>query len=294
MPTKKNGLGRGLDSLITTGSGLLTEEAKENAKKAVSMVSIYKVEPDRDQPRKEFDDEKLAELSASIEKYGVIQPLLVQEKEGADGIYYQIIAGERRWRAAKKAGLTEVPVIIKDYKSEDIFVVSLIENIQREDLNPMEEAEAYNRLREEYGFTHEKLAESLGKSRSAITNSLRLLNLEPEVCALVASGEVSFGHAKVLAGVEDFAKQKTFANKVAADGLSVRALETLIAKEEKEPAAKKEKKKDVVLDAFAKDLGEHLNAKVKINPGTKEGKGKIEIEYSSADDLVRLSEILMK
>lgn len=294
MPKIKTGLGRGLDSLITTGSGLLTEEAKESAKKAVSMVDIYKVEPDRDQPRKEFDDEKLEELSSSIAKYGVIQPLLVQEKEGKEGKYYQIIAGERRWRAAKKAGLTEVPVIIKDYKSEDIFVVSLIENIQREDLNPMEEAEAYNRLREEYGFTHEKLAESIGKSRSAITNSLRLLNLEPEVRAFVASGEVSFGHAKVLAGIEDGAKQKKYAEKVAADGLSVRALEALIANDAKAPTPKKEVKKDVILEAFAKDLSEHLNAKVKVASNAKGNKGKIEIEYSSADDLVRLSEMLMK
>lgn len=293
MAGMKKGLGRGLDSLITAGSDLLNSEAKEVIEKAVTTVDIYSVEPDRDQPRKEFDDEKLEELAASIKKYGVISPLLVQKKNDAEGkSYYQIIAGERRWRAAKKAGLKEVPVIIKEYRNEDAFVVSLIENVQREDLNAVEVAEAYERLRNEYGMTHEQLADSVGKSRTAITNSLRLLNLADETRALVASGELSVGHAKVLLGLDDAAKQNALAKKVVEEGLSVRALEALLeTKEPAQPKEKKEKKADPVLDSFVRQLSDTLNTKVSIVPGAR--KGKIEIEYYSQDDLVRLSDILL-
>ena len=289
---RKTGLGRGVNSLIPEGSRLLTEDFRETAEKTVTMLDIYQVEPDRGQPRKDFDEEKLRELADSIRQFGVLQPLLVQKVTGQDGVYYRIIAGERRWRASKLAGLKEIPAIVKDYAPAEIFEISLIENIQREDLNPMEEAQAYQRLQTEYGMTHEQMAEHIGKSRSQITNSLRLLNLSEEVAAMVARDELSFGHAKVLLGVSDPARQLALAQKAVDEGLSVRALEALL----KEKPAGKEPKKEAavspVVERFAEELSGALGTRVNIVPGKR--KGKIEIEYYSEDDLIRVSDLLMK
>ncbi len=295
MPGKKTGLGRGLDSLITNGNSLLNADASviaEAAGKAVSMLDIYKVEPDRGQPRKDFDEARLQELAESIRQFGILQPLLVQKTDGAEGAYYRIIAGERRWRAAKLAGLKEVPAIVKEYAPAEIFEISLIENIQREDLNPLEEAKAYERLLKEYGMTHEQMAEHLGKSRSQITNSLRLLSLGDEVQGMVEREEISFGHAKVLMGVEDETRQLELAKRVLEDGLSVRALEALLKDKPVKAVEKKAQEPNAVLDRFASELSNVLGTKVAILPGKR--KGKIEIEYYSEEDLVRVSDLLMK
>lgn len=295
----KKGLGRGLDSLIINNNPLFdsTDETDTGNKTGVLMVDIYKVEPDRQQPRKEFDEEKINELSLSIQQHGILQPLLVQSITGSDGqSYYQIIAGERRWRAAKKAGLDKIPVIVKEFNPDEIFEISLIENIQRQDLNPVEEAEAYERLLLEYGMTHEQLANKIGKSRSSITNSTRILNLETEVRNMVSSGELSLGHAKVLMGVEDKDKQKALAKIVAEQGLSVRALEALVTKEGATPKKKekveKGETKSWIYEGLEDELREILGTKVNFVTGGK--KKKLEIEYYTDEDLEHIMDIIRR
>jgi ParB family chromosome partitioning protein len=234
-----------------------------------------------------FDDEKLEELTESIKQYGVLQPLIVQKKDG----FYQIIAGERRWRAAKNAGLDQVPVIVKEYNSEETLAISLIENIQREDLSPIEEALAYKRLMEEHQLKQEEVAEKVGKSRSAIANFLRLLNLEESVQGMVADGRLSAGHAKVLLGIDSKEKQKKLAELTIQEELSVRQLEKLVQTEKK---PKKEDETDPVEDLIYQSIGQRmqdiLGTKVNIIQGKR--KGKIEIEYYSPDDLERILDMI--
>ena len=287
MAVKRTGLGKGLDSMIPPKE---TQRAVKEDKNTVSktgetILKINEVEPNKKQPRKFFNEEALQELSDSIKQHGIVQPLVVAKKDD----YFEIIAGERRWRAAKLAGLKEVPVVIKDYSPQEIMEVALIENIQREDLNPVEEAKAYQNLIKEYNLKQEEVAERVSKSRSAITNSLRLLKLSDDVLTLLMEEEISSGHARALLGLEDSEKQLEIAEKIAKDHLSVREVEKLV-KNINQPA-KKTKKKELSNDFLYHDMEE----KVKLKTGTKvkinrksENKGKIEIEYYSQDDLEKI------
>ena len=261
------------------------EDKNTISKTGETILKINEVEPNKKQPRKFFNEEALQELSDSIKQHGIVQPLVVAKKDD----YFEIIAGERRWRAAKLAGLKEVPVVIKDYSPQEIMEVALIENIQREDLNPVEEAKAYQNLIKEYNLKQEEVAERVSKSRSAITNSLRLLKLSDDVLTLLMEEEISSGHARALLGLEDSEKQLEIAEKIAKDHLSVREVEKLV-KNINQPA-KKTKKKELSNDFLYHDMEE----KVKLKTGTKvrinrksENKGKIEIEYYSQDDLEKI------
>ena len=292
MNEKKRGLGRGLNALINTGSD--TENNKENTKENHEykevFINISLVEPNRNQPRKEFDKESLSELANSIKQYGILQPIIVQK----NGDMYEIIAGERRWRAAKEAGLTEVPVIVRDYDKQKVMEISIIENIQREDLNPIEEAMAYQSLMEEYGLKHDELAEKVSKNRSTITNSMRLLKLSKNIQQMLIDGKISTGHAKVLLSVEDINEQEKIAQELIDKSLSVRELEKLVKKHTK-PRKKKDDKDDKDYSLFYREyedrLKDILGTKVQINTKDK-NKGRIEIDYYSAAELERIVELL--
>ena len=257
---------------------------------SVLIMKISSVEPNREQPRKHFSEEGIEELASSIRQYGIIQPLLVQKRDD----YYEIIAGERRWRAAMKAGLKEVPVIVKDYSNREAVEISLIENIQREDLNPIEEALAYDRLIKEFEMTQEQVAGRVSKSRSAVTNSLRLLKLEDEVRQMVIAGDISEGHARTLLGLPNNEMQKLLADRILKDKLSVRETEKLVKKLTSN-VPKKAKERDYQKEAILGNLSEQL----KVILGTKvsiiekgKSKGRIEIEYYSDDELNRIFEML--
>ena len=298
MPIKKKGLGKGLDSLIPDNKSMKSatsdksaEEKKETEVKAgVQTMKINEVEPNRDQPRKNFDEDALLELSDSIKQFGVLQPLLVRKRKD----YYEIIAGERRWRAAKLAGVKEVPVIEKEYTDQEILEIGLIENIQRENLNPIEEAIAYKRLLEEFNLKQDEVAERVSKSRTAVTNSMRLLKLSDKVQQMIIDDMISTGHARALLAIDDPELQYTLANKIFDEKLSVRETEKLV-KEIKNP--KKPKEKKVIENAF---IYQDLEEKMKGVFGTKvsiaskgKGKGKIEIEYYSDDELEHLFDMMM-
>ena len=298
MPIKKKGLGKGLDSLIPDNKSMKsvtsekTVESKEDAaaKSGVQVMKINEVEPNRDQPRKNFDEDALLELSDSIKQFGVLQPLLVRKRKD----YYEIIAGERRWRAAKLAGVKEVPVIEKEYTDQEILEIGLIENIQRENLNPIEEAIAYKRLLEEFNLKHDEVAERVSKSRTAVTNSMRLLKLSDKVQQMIIDDMISTGHARALLAIDDPELQYTLANKIFDEKLSVRETEKLV-KEIKNP--KKPKEKKPVANSF---IYQDLEEKMKSVFGTKvsiaskgKGKGKIEIEYYSDDELEHLFDMMM-
>lgn len=298
MPIKKKGLGKGLDSLIPDNKSMKsvtsekTVESKEDAaaKSGVQVIKINEVEPNRDQPRKNFDEDALLELSDSIKQFGVLQPLLVRKRKD----YYEIIAGERRWRAAKLAGVKEVPVIEKEYTDQEIFEIGLIENIQRENLNPIEEAIAYKRLLEEFNLKQDEVAERVSKSRTAVTNSMRLLKLSDKVQQMIIDDMISTGHARALLAIDDPELQYTLANKIFDEKLSVRETEKLV-KEIKNP--KKPKEKKPVANSF---IYQDLEEKMKSVFGTKvsiaskgKGKGKIEIEYYSDDELEHLFDMMM-
>lgn len=294
---KKKGLGKGLDSLIAdkvskSEVGSNSEKVKsEHAADAV-MINIAKVEPNREQPRKKFDEDALLELSDSIKKYGVLQPLLVQERDD----YYEIIAGERRWRAAKLANIKEVPVIIKKLSEQEIMEISLIENIQREDLNPIEEALAYKKLLEEFNLKQDEVAERVSKSRTAITNAMRLLKLNDKVQQMVIDEMLTTGHARALLGIADQEQQYTVAQQIFDNKLSVRDTEKLVKNIQNEKNNAKEEKKplDPKLLAIYKDLEEQMKkimgTKVCIN-SKNEKTGKIEIEYYSQDELDRIIDL---
>lgn len=298
MPIKKKGLGKGLDSLIPDNKSMKsvtsekTVESKEDAaaKSGVQVMKINEVEPNRDQPRKNFDEDALLELSDSIKQFGVLQPLLVRKRKD----YYKIIAGERRWRAAKLAGVKEVPVIEKEYTDQEILEIGLIENIQRENLNPIEEAIAYKRLLEEFNLKQDEVAERVSKSRTAVTNSMRLLKLSDKVQQMIIDDMISTGHARALLAIDDPELQYTLANKIFDEKLSVRETEKLV-KEIKNP--KKPKEKKPVANSF---IYQDLEEKMKSVFGTKvsiaskgKGKGKIEIEYYSDDELEHLFDMMM-
>ena len=292
MNEKKRGLGRGLNALINTGPDIeVKEKSKDNNDNKEVFVNISLVEPNRNQPRKEFDKEALSELAASIKQYGILQPIMVQK----NGDMYEIIAGERRWRAAKEAGLKEVPVIVRDYDKQKIMEISIIENIQRENLNPIEEAMAYQCLMEEYGLKHDELADKVSKNRSTITNSMRLLRLSENIQQMIIDGKISTGHAKVLLSVENKEEQEKIAAKLISKSLSVRELEKLVKKYIK-PRKKKENKETIDYSLFYKEyedkLKDILGTKVQINTKDK-NKGRIEIDYYSAAELERIVELLI-
>ena len=290
MATRKGGLGKGLDSLIADKVG--TSNEKTDAKNEV-MVNINKVEPNKEQPRKNFDEDALLELSESIKQFGVLQPLLVVDRKD----YYEIIAGERRWRAAKMAGLKKVPVIIINLTEQEIGEISLIENIQRENLNPIEEAIAYKRLLNEFNLKQDEVAERVSKSRTAVTNSMRLLKLCDKVQQMVIDDMISTGHARALLGITDEEKQYTLAQKIFDEKISVRDTEKLVKKMQKQknaPAKEvnpEKKKLDAVYQEAEEKMKTILGTKVIINQKDSM-KGKIEIEYYSPDELTRIYELI--
>ena len=322
MAVKKKGLGRGLDALFpekpaekkpvpkpitkevnpkqeaesvkttvpASDKKEMTADAPTEVKKTEMLVKISKVEPNRTQPRKQFDEDALVELSESIKQFGILQPLLVSDK----GDYYEIIAGERRWRAAKLAGLKEVPVIIKEFNDQQVVEISLIENIQREDLNPIEEAMAYKRLINEFKLKQDSIAERVSKSRTAVTNSLRLLKLDERVQQMLIDEMISAGHARAILAIPDKDKQASVAMKVFDEKLSVRETEKLVKHIVEPPKKKAEKQVNTAEDTIYESLEEKMKGIV----GTrvfihrkKNNKGKIEIEYYSRDELERIIEL---
>ena len=296
MAVKRSGLGKGLDSLIPDNKSSKMVKKTEEAPKTPENVSgqimmkINEVEPNREQPRKNFEEDALLELADSIKQFGVLQPLIVQKKKD----YYEIIAGERRWRAAKLAGVKEIPVIIKEYTDQEIVEISLIENIQRENLNPIEEAMAFKKLLTEFHLKQDEVAERVSKSRTAVTNSMRLLKLSDKVQQMIVDDMISTGHARALLAIDDPEQQYILANKIFDEKLSVRETEKLV-KDIKNP--KKEKPKKEIQNSF---VYENLEERMKSVIGTKvhvnhkpNGKGKIEIEYYSDSELERIFELLM-
>ena len=280
------GLGKGLGALL----GDFDEVSQE--KTPYQLLPIYKVEPNPDQPRRDFDEEELQALSDSIAEHGIIQPLTVRELKSG---YYQIIAGERRWRAARLANLSEVPVVVIEADDKKAMELALIENLQRQDLNPVEEALGYKSLMEDYGMTQEDAAKRVGKSRPAVTNALRLLNLTDEVLTKVRSGELSAGHARAILTVKTEKKQLAAAQKIIALGLSVRQAELLCRNMAKETPAVKEEPVTLKVDYVAeceKQLSKHLGRGVKIVNGKR--KGRFELEFYGQEDLQVLLDALMK
>ena len=289
------GLGKGLDSLIPNTIGESKGKADKGTgtenKNPETMVKLTAVEPNRDQPRKNFDEDALLELAESIKQFGLLQPILVQERDG----YYEIIAGERRWRAAKIAGLKEVPVIIKNLTDQEIVEISLIENIQREDLNPIEEAQAYKRLLNEFHLKQDEVAERVSKSRTAVTNSMRLLKLCDEVQQMVVNEMITTGHARALLPIEDPEEQYMIAQKVFDEKMSVREVEKLVKNLHKPEKPKKAENKslEVIYQNIEEKLKEALGTKVSIS-SKDNGAGKIQIEFYDHDDLDRLMEYIIK
>lgn len=291
MAVNKRGLGKGLDTMIPPVKNEKKSEKGDSAKGPETLVNITKVEPNREQPRKNFDEDALLELSESIKQYGLLQPILVQDRKD----YYEIIAGERRWRAAKLAGLKQVPVIIKNLTDQEIVEISLIENIQRENLNPIEEALAYKRLLNEFHLKQDEVAERVSKSRTAVTNSMRLLKLSDDVQRMVIDEMITTGHARALLGVEDPAEQYNLAQRIFDEKLSVREVEKIVKNMGKPVKPKKEKVVDksmqVIYDDISEKLKTQLGTKVNIVP-KEDGSGKIEIEFYSHDELDRILDLM--
>lgn len=291
------GLGKGLDALIPSAVDVkskkdnLKGENSSSEKGSETFVKITKVEPNREQPRKNFDEDSLLELAESIKQFGLLQPILVQDRD----TYYEIIAGERRWRAAKMAGLKEVPVIIRNLTEQEIVEISLIENIQREDLNPIEEALAYKRLLTEFNLKQDEVAERVSKSRTAVTNSMRLLKLSDEVQQMIIDDMISTGHARALISIDDAEQQYIIAQKIFDEKLSVRDVEKLMKDLNKPPKQKKEVQTDKSLEVIYQDmeekLKEALGTKVAIS-SKGGGSGKIEIEFYNHDDLDKIADKL--
>ena len=309
MTSKKRGLGKGLNAVFGESNILNTEEddkisvsntadgmnkADEGIKGDI-MIKVSLIEPNMNQPRKEFRKEELDELTRSIKQYGVLQPIIVKK----NGERYEIIAGERRWRAAQKAGLTEIPAVIREYSKRESIEISIIENIQRADLNPLEEARAYNSLLEEYGLKHEEIAERVSKSRAAITNSLRLLKLDESIQQLVAEKKLNQGQARALLSIEDKDLQKQAAEEVIKKDLNVRKVEQLVkllqTAKKRQEKTDDESKETRDYSLFYKDYEEKIrskfSAKVRINRKDK-NKGRIEIEYYSQAELERIIELI--
>lgn len=301
MAPKKKGLGMGLDGLLAGADYKTSEVEKKTGKKTQNkedkggptMLKISMIEPNREQPRKNFDEDALIELSESIKKVGVICPILVQKRDD----YYEIVAGERRWRASKLAGLKEMPVVIKNMDKQETLVTALVENIQRESLNPIEEAQAYKSLINEFNLKQDEVAEQVGKSRTTITNSMRLLKLDDKVQQMLIDDMISMGHARALLAIEDKEQQILVAEKVYDEKLSVRDIEKMVKSLQNKKEEKNSKKvKEDNLDYIYKDIEEKIasvvGTKVHINNKAK-GKGKIEIEYYSNDELDRIMQLIM-
>ena len=295
------GLGKGLDALIPSGINEKKTHSESNSvqkkidekSNGETMVNITKVEPNREQPRKNFDEDALEELAESIKQFGLLQPILVQDRN----THYEIIAGERRWRAAKKAGLKEVPVIIKNLSEQEIVEISLIENIQRENLNPIEEAQAYKRLLTEFNLKQDEVAERVSKSRTAVTNSMRLLKLCDNVQQMIIDDMISTGHARALITIEDEDQQYAIAQQIFDEKLSVRDVEKLVKNLNKPVKIKKTIATDTSLEAVYQDIEENLKQKLstKVTITSKgNGSGKIEIEFYNHDDLEKLMDLLSK
>lgn len=293
MAIKKGGLGKGLDSLIPEKPivNKKSQDEDKNLNKDAIMVDIQKVEPNRKQPRKNFDEDSLIELAESIKQFGLLQPILVQDRK----TYFEIVAGERRWRAAKIAGLKEVPVIVRNLTEQEIVEISLIENIQRENLNPIEEAMAYKRLLTEFDLKQDEVAERVSKSRTAVTNSMRLLKLCDEVQQMIIDDMITTGHARALISIEDKEQQYAIAQKIFDEKLSVRDVEKLVKDMNKPVKEKKEVKKDKSLEIIYRDIEEKLkqalSTKVEII-AKGDGIGKIEIEFYNHDDLEKITDKL--
>lgn len=279
---KKKGLGKGLGALLTDENPSIDSDS-------ITEIKIMDIEPNRQQPRRVFDEESLLELADSIRQNGIITPILVQESQNG---YYSIIAGERRWRASKLAGLKTIPAIIKKFDDQKLYEISLIENLQRQDLNPVEEAMGYKKLMEEYNLTQEEVSAKVSKSRSSVANSMRLLNLSEEVLKSLEEGLISVGHAKVLLSVQDSNTQINLCKLVCENSLSVRELEAEIKKLQKSPKPAKKIDLNVKLafEKIEKEMSSVLGTKVKISD--KNNKGKIQIDYYSAGDLERIMKII--
>lgn len=294
MAKATRGLGKGLDSLIPASVPKMEAEqevVKTESNAQGTYVKITKVEPNREQPRKNFDEDALQELADSIKQYGIVEPLIVQDRK----THYEIIAGERRWRAAKLAGLKEVPVIVRNYTEQEIVEISLIENIQREDLNPIEEAQAYKRLLTEFHLKQDEVAERVSKSRTAVTNSMRLLKLCDEVQQMIIDDMITTGHARALISIEDPEQQYTIAQKVFDEKLNVRDVEKLVKNLNKPEKAKKEPVADKALEVVYQDLEEKLKQSLgtKVSIASKgDGTGKLEIEFYTHDDLEKITDLL--
>ena len=304
----KKGLGKGLGAIF--GEDVVKENKEETEKKAkakaeakaaeemdekgrILMLKLDLVQPNKEQPRKTFDEEKINELAESIKNYGVLQPLLVQKNDS----FYEIIAGERRWRAAKAAGLKEVPAVLKEYSKQEAMEISLIENVQRADLNPIEEALGYRQLINEFGLTQEEIAVRVAKSRTAITNTMRLLKLDEQIQNMLVQGVITSGHARALLSLEDIQMQLKAAKEILDKKLSVRETERLVKRLQKEASGEKkeEKKKDETLALIYQDLEDRMKSvmgtKVSIHNKDK-NKGRIEIEYYSEAELERIVEMI--
>lgn len=292
---KGRGLGKGLEALFSTveitGEDLADPNEAEPKEGGIIFLDVNEIKPNLKQPRKKFDDEKIEELAASIQTHGMIQPIMVRPA----GEGYEIVAGERRWRAARKAALKKVPCMIRELDEEQNLLIAIIENIQREDLNPVEEAEAFHQMIGMHGLTQEEVSKSVGKSRPYITNALRLLRLPSEIQDLVSEGSLSNGHARALAGMKSQEEQIELANQIVEEGLSVRETEALVSEVGSVQSKRKQRGKPCAKNADVQrledDLREALGTKVAINLGVK--KGKIEIEYYSRDELERILELLL-
>jgi ParB family chromosome partitioning protein len=275
---KRATLGRGLDALIP----------KENKEQGVGVVGINEIRPNNLQPRKEFDDGAISELAASIKEKGILQPIVVRQVGGG----YEIIAGERRWRAAQRAGIKRVPVILKDASDVEALELALIENLQREDLNPIEEANAYHHLIEEFGLTHEEVSAQIGKDRTTITNQIRLLKLPDEAKRALIEGEITAGHARAILSVETLEERMAILKSIRSQSLSVRKTESLIRKISGTRKTNKEpEEENPYVKQIADELKRELSTQVRII--YNKGKGKIEIEYYSDEELERLSSMLL-
>lgn len=289
----KKGLGKGLGAFF--GEEVVQEVEKEQKEqkeqKHEVTIKLSLIEPNREQPRKVFNDEQLQELADSIKQYGIIQPLLVQKKDD----YFVLIAGERRWRAAKLAGLKEVPVLIREYDKQQSMEIALIENVQRADLNPIEEAMAYQQLMKEFGLKQEEIAGRVSKNRATITNTMRLLKLPEQIQQMLVENQISGGHARALLAVEDSDQQLKLAGQIIKDNLSVREVEKAVKLIGKEPKEKKKKEKNEALELIFQELEERMKSaigtKVLINRKDK-NKGRIEIEYYSESELERIVELI--
>ncbi len=285
----KKGLGKGLGSLFDDNN-IIDEIVEKTEKKDISQVKLSLIEPNKKQPRKNFDKEKIEILAKSIKENGLIQPIIITPSKNG---MYKIVAGERRWRAAKKAGLKEIPAVVRDYSDEQIAEIALIENLQREDLNPIEEALGYKSLLEEFNLTQENVSRKIGKSRSAIANSMRLLNLEKPIQELLTAGKISSGHARAILSVEDGALRAELSDRIVNENLNVRQAETLAKQLQKKQPKKKTPVKtayDIELEHIQKKLSSNLGTQVKISHTSK--KGKIEIEYYGNEDLERILNLI--